>query len=465
MVFRDVSAARAASLKLAHYAQHDSLTDLPNRTLLNDRLARAIMLAGRNKGALAVLYLDLDRFKLINDSLGHLVGDHLLQAVAARLTASVRESDTVCRLGGDEFVVLLSELAQPRDAAGCAEKVLLALQQQYLIDGHELHVTASIGVALYPGDGTEAEILMQSADVAMYEAKARGRNGHQFYRAELNAHASERQALENSLRHAIEREELSLHYQPIFDLATGTTSGTEALVRWQHPHLGPISAAQLVAIAEDSGLIIPIGHWVLREACRQAMDWRRAGMACGRMAVNISAVELRSPGFTESVAAVLAETGLDPCHLELELTETFLMQDVRSTRLVLAALRQLGISIALDDFGTGYSSLSYMRRFPIDTLKVDRSFVRDLTTDTGDAGVVSAVINMGLSLNMRVVAEGVESPEQLEFLVQHGCQEAQGFHFSQPLEASACGAFLATMPEHARPRVPEQAQLWCPSSA
>jgi EAL domain-containing protein (putative c-di-GMP-specific phosphodiesterase class I) len=298
----------------------------------------------------------------------------------------------------------------------------------------------------------------------MYEAKARGRNGHQFYRAELNAHASERQALESSLRHAIERKELSLHYQPILDLATGTTSGTEALVRWQHPHLGPISAAQLVAIAEDSGLIIPIGHWVLSEACRQAVDWRRAGVACGRMAVNISAVELRSPGFTENVARILADTGLDPRHLELELTETFLMQDVRSTRLVLAALRQLGISIALDDFGTGYSSLSYMRRFPIDTLKIDRSFVRDLTTDTADAGVVRAIVNMGLSLNMRVVAEGVESPEQLAFLVHHGCLEAQGFHFSRPLEATACGAFLAAVPEYVAPAVPEQAQLWHPSS-
>jgi diguanylate cyclase (GGDEF)-like protein/PAS domain S-box-containing protein len=443
MVFHDVSAARLAALKLTHLASHDSLTELPNRTLFNDRLAQAITAAQRHRSAFALLYLDLDRFKLTNDSLGHLIGDHLLQSVAARLSAAVRESDTVCRLGGDEFVVLLPDVTQVQDAAACAEKILHALRAQYLVDGHELHVTASVGVALYPGDGASAEALLQNADSAMYEAKGRGRNAYQFYRAEFNARASERQVLENGLRHAIERRELELEYQPIMDLATRTVAGIEALIRWRHATLGHVTPAQLVSIAEESGLIVPIGRWVLHEACRQAVAWQQQGLPLRRLAVNISAVELRSPEFVNGVAAILADTGFDPLCLELELTETFLMQDTRSTSLVLAALRLLGIRMALDDFGTGYSSLSYMRRFPIDTLKVDRSFVRDLGTDPDDASVVSAVINMGRSLNMRVVAEGVESREQLDFLMAQGCQEAQGFHFSRPLRPAACAAFLA----------------------
>ncbi len=435
MVFHDVSTARVLTLKLAYMAQHDTLTDLPNRNLLNDRLSQAIGAAQRHHGALALLYLDLDRFKLINDSFGHLVGDRLLQSVAERLRECVRTTDTVSRLGGDEFVILLSEVAHEQDAAHCAEKLLQAFRKVYLLDDHELHVTASIGIVVYPGDGTAVETLMKNADSAMYEAKKHGRNDFQFYRAELNSTAGEQQALENALRHAVPRQELELYYQPIVNLSTGAIDGVEALVRWRHPTLGLVLPDQFISIAEESGLIVPIGQWVLREACRQAKAWHDAGLPRLRLAVNISAVELRSKDYVAGVAGILAQTGYDPRCLELELTETFLMQDSKSTAVVLGAIKELGVQLALDDFGTGYSSLSYVRRFPIDTLKVDRSFVRDLTMDGSDACVVSAVINMGKSLQMRVVAEGVEALDQLVFLKENGCSEAQGYYFSRPMRA------------------------------
>jgi diguanylate cyclase (GGDEF)-like protein/PAS domain S-box-containing protein len=444
MVFHDVSTSRALTLKLAHYAHHDSLTDLPNRALLNDRSTQAITVAQRHHTALAVLYLDLDRFKHINDCLGHLVGDRLLQSVALRLSECVRASDTVSRLGGDEFVILLAEVTNAHDAAVCADKLLQAVRIPYLMDEHELNVTASIGIAIYPEDGSAVEALLQNADSAMYEAKDRGRNNYQFYRTELNSSATERQTLESDLRHAMRRHELELHYQPIMQLATGAIVGAEALIRWHHPTLGLVLPAQFIPIAEESGLIVPIGQWVLREACRQAKTWQDAGLPLLRLAVNISAVELRSNGFVAGVTTILAQTGFDPQRLELELTETFLMQDCKSTAIVLIALKELGVQLALDDFGTGYSSLSYMRRFPINTLKVDQSFVRELTTDADDASVVSAVINMGKSLHMRVVAEGVETRAQCSFLEQHKCSEAQGFHFSRPLKAKGFADLLRT---------------------
>jgi diguanylate cyclase (GGDEF)-like protein/PAS domain S-box-containing protein len=453
MVFHDVTTARALTLKLAYYAQHDTLTDLPNRALLNDRLTQAISVAQRHHAALALLYLDLDRFKNINDSLGHLVGDRLLQSVALRLSECVRGSDTVCRLGGDEFVILLSEVTNAHDTAICAEKLLQAVRRPCVLDQHELHVTASIGIALYPGDGAEVEALLQNADSAMYEAKDRGRNNYQFYRAELNSSAIERQSMESGLRHAIERKELELRYQPIMNLATGAIAGVEALVRWQHPTLGFVLPSQFISIAEECGLIVPIGQWVLRKACRQVKGWHEAGVPELRLAVNTSAVELRSKEFVTGVATILAETGFDPNRLELELTETFLMQDSKSTAVVLNAIKELGVQLALDDFGTGYSSLSYMRRFPIDALKVDQSFVRDLTTDADDASVVSAVINMAKSLHMRVVAEGVETREQKSFLKKHKCSEAQGYYFSRPLKAKGLGDLLrARSSRDAKPR-------------
>ena len=442
MVFHDVSMARAQSDKMAFLAQHDTLTDLPNRSLLSDRLDRAITLAHRHNKTLALLYLDLDRFKHINDSLGHAVGDRLLKAVAQRLSDCVRASDTVSRQGGDEFVILLSELVHVQDAAVCAEKILQAVQLPYLIDVHELHITASIGIVVYPTDGIESEALLQNADFAMYEAKDRGRNNFQFYRLELNSSATERQSLDSGLRHAIQRDEFTLYYQPSMNLSTGVIAGAEALIRWQHPTRGLTFPTQFISIAEESGLIVPIGRWALREACRQAQEWQDAGLPPIRLAVNISAVELRSNGFVDGVKTILVETGFDARHLELELTETFLMQDSKSTAVVLRALKELGLKLALDDFGTGYSSLSYMKRFPIDTLKVDRSFVRDLTTDADDASIVSAVINMGKSLHMGVVAEGVETRDQLTFLQEHTCPEAQGYYFSHPLIATSFAELL-----------------------
>jgi len=358
------------------------------------------------------------------------------------LSSCVRASDTVCRLGGDEFVILLSEVAHAQDAAACAGKLLNALRMPCVLDEHEIHISASIGIAVFPEDGTEVEALLQNADSAMYEAKNRGRNNYQFYRADLNSKATERQSLETNLRHAIARGEMSLHYQPIIDVASGALAGAEALLRWTSPALGEVVPTRFIPIAEESGLIIPIGRWVLREACAQSKAWQDRGLPPFRLAVNVSVVELRSKDFVAVVAAILAETGYDPAGLELEITETFLMQDSKSTALVLDALKALGVNLALDDFGTGYSSLSYMRRFPIDALKVDQSFVSDLATDADDASVVSAVINMGKGLNLRVVAEGVETREQLAFLQDNRCSEAQGFHISGPLPAGAFAEYL-----------------------
>jgi len=435
MVFQDVSAARALAERLVHQAGHDSLTNLPNRMLLNDRLYQGVSAAHRHQDSLALIFLDVDRFKQVNDSLGHPVGDLLLQSIAARLTACLRESDTVSRHGGDEFIVMLTDIDGPRDAEECAEKLLEALRLPYVLDGHELHVSVSIGIALYPQDGTEAEVLIRNADSAMYEAKEQGRDNYQFYRKELNASAHARQALEVDLRHAIDRRQLELYYQPIIDLHSGVISGAEALLRWQHPTLGVLSPVDFMSIAEESGLIVPIGQWVLRTACAQAREWQLAGMAPLTFSVNVSAVELRSKDFAGRVAAIIVDTHVEPSIIELELTETFLMQDSKSTALVLQSLKNLRLNLALDDFGTGYSSLSYMRRFPIDTLKIDRSFVKDLVSDVDDASVVRAVINLGKSLNMVVVAEGVENREQLSFLKAQQCDKAQGYLFGLPVRA------------------------------
>jgi diguanylate cyclase (GGDEF)-like protein/PAS domain S-box-containing protein len=442
MVFHDVSASRAATLRLAHLAQHDALTDLPNRLLLNDRMTQAIGMAQRHHAALALLYMDLDRFKQINDSLGHLIGDRLLQCVAMRLSECVRATDTVCRLGGDEFVILLPEVAHAQDAAVCADKLLQAVRRPCIIDKHELHVTASVGIVIYPGDGAEVEALLRNADSAMYDAKGRGRNNYKFYRPEYNTGATVRQSIERALRQAIGRDELELYYQPIMNLSTGAVAGAEALIRWNHPTLGFMLPSQFIPISEESGLIVPIGRWVLREACRQAKVWRDAGLPRLKLAANISPVELRSKNFVAGVDTILRETGFDPQSLELELTETFLMQDSKSTAQVLSTLKELGTRLALDDFGSGYASLSCVRRFPIDTLKIDQSFVRDLTTDAHDASVVSAVINMANGLHMGVVAEGVETLEQQRFLEDHECSEAQGYRFSRPLSADAFAGFL-----------------------
>ncbi len=435
IVFRDVSAARALTLRMSHLAQHDSLTDLPNRVLLNDRLVQAIAMAHRHRQKLAVLFLDVDRFKYINDSLGHVIGDRLLQSIAQRLLACVRNSDAVSRQGGDEFVILLSEIAHAQDAAIIADKILLALSTPHRIDQHDLHVTGSIGIVTYPDDGTDVETLVKNADFAMYHAKSSGRGNYQFFKPEMSVKLAERQSLEYGLRHALEHQEFVLHYQPIMSMGTGAMTGIEALIRWHRPQRGFVPPTHFIPIAEESGLIVPIGRWVLREGCRQVRAWRDAGLPPVRIAINISAVELRTKDFVAGVRAILAETGFEPNYLELELTETFLMEDSASTVAVLQALKDMGVQLALDDFGTGYSSLSYLKRFPIDSLKIDRSFVRDLTTDAENASIVSAVIGMGNSLRMRVVAEGVETQEQLAFLQGHSCPEGQGYYFSQPVNA------------------------------
>jgi diguanylate cyclase (GGDEF)-like protein/PAS domain S-box-containing protein len=433
VTFQDVSAARALALRMAYLAQHDSLTDLPNRLLFSERLTEAIAMAHRHQQKLAVLYLDVDRFKNINDSLGFDIGDRLLQSIATQLRDCVRSGDTVSRAGSDEFVVLLSGVKHARGAAVIAEKMLFMFSTPHRIEQHDLHFTVSIGIAVYPDDGMEAEVLEKSADFAMYHAKESGRNNYQFFKPDMNLRALERQSLENGLRHAVERRELVLQYQPEVNLQGNAIIGVEALVRWHHPQRGLVPPAQFLPVAEERGFIVPIGRWVLREACSQARAWHDARLKPIRVAINISAVELRDKEFVAGVRSILMETGVDPTCVELELTETFLLQDSKSTTAVLHALKDLGVGLALDDFGTGYSSLSHLKRFPIDSLKIDQSFVRDIATDVDDASIVSAVISMGRSLQMRVVAEGVETPEQVAFLQQQCCPEGQGYYFSRPV--------------------------------
>jgi len=433
IVFRDVSKARAMAAEMTHSAQHDFLTGLPNRMLLNDRVNQAITLAPRHSKKVAVLFLDLDGFKHINDSLGHPIGDKLLQSIAKRLVDCVRSSDTVSRQGGDEFVVLLSEMEQSEDAAISAMRLLQAVAEAHTIDQHDLHVTTSIGVSVFPDDGMDAETLIKNADTAMYQAKENGRQSYQFFKSPMNVRAVERQSIEENLRRALERQEFALHFQPKINLKTGKISGAEALIRWTHPVRGPVSPAQFIPVAEDCGLILPIGQWVLREACKQARAWVEAGLPLATMAVNISSMEFRDENFLQSVFTTLSETGLDPRSLELELTESVLMKRAESAASVLKTLRERGVQIAVDDFGTGYSSLSYLRKFPIDALKIDQSFVRQITTTPDDTSIVTAVISMGRSLKLRVVAEGVETHEELVFLQARLCDEAQGYYFSRPV--------------------------------
>jgi diguanylate cyclase (GGDEF)-like protein/PAS domain S-box-containing protein len=439
VTFHDVTAAQAKSLEMSHLAQHDSLTDLPNRVLFNDRLTQAIALAERQGKQLAVMFIDLDHFKKINDSLGHDVGDKLLQSVAGRLMACVRRSDTISRLGGDEFVVLLAQVEHAEDAAFSARKILRALAAPHIIDNKSLDINASIGVSTYPIDGQDAEGLMNRADNAMYEAKEHGRNNYQFFRHEMHARLAERQSLEADLRCALGRKEFLLHYQPKLSLQTGEITGVEALLRWQHPQRGIIYPAQFVSIAEECGLIVPIGQWVLLEACRQAQVWRNSGLGVVPVSVNVSAAEFGAKDFLSGVRAVLIATGVEPQDLELELTESVLMRDAEAAVVTLAKLKTMGVQLAIDDFGTGYSSFTYLRRFPSDALKLHQSFVQEITEDPADAAIVSAMINLGRSLKQRVIAEGVETRAQLKFLQRHGCGEGQGYYFSPPVVAEQAG--------------------------
>jgi diguanylate cyclase (GGDEF)-like protein/PAS domain S-box-containing protein len=444
VVLQDITETQALSERMTHLAQHDFLTGLPNRLLLTDRLARAVEISRRQGKQVALLYMDVDYFKHINDSLGHVIGDQLLQSVATRLAGCVRGMDTVCRQGGDEFVILLPEIEHPEDVIHIAEKMLAAIAVPHIIDSHVLHVSLSIGISIYPDDGDDVTAIIQNADAAMYHAKANGRNNFQFFRAEMNTHAIQRMAIERGLRRALKNGEFLLHYQPKVNFVSGKITGAEALLRWQDPDEGMVLPTQFIQIAEESGLIVPIGQWVLREACRQVQTWLDAGLEAVPVAVNISAMEFRNSRFLECLVMILQETGMAPQYLELELTESVLMHNADVSVVMLGRLRSMGLSLAVDDFGTGYSSLSYLQRFPINTLKIDQSFVHDLATNRDDATIVSAVIAMGRNLNQQVIAEGVETGEQFSFLQAQHCDEGQGFHFSPPLPAEAFGLLLGT---------------------
>jgi diguanylate cyclase (GGDEF)-like protein/PAS domain S-box-containing protein len=431
LVFRDISVAHALAEQIAHLAECDALTGLPNRLLLNDRITQAIALASRHAGKVAVLYLDLDGFKHINDSLGHLTGDRLLQSIAQRLQGCVRAPDTVSRQGGDEFVLLLQEVQHPTDAVSAAKRALQAVAEVHSIDHHELHISASMGVSIYPEDGLNAETLLQNADTAMYHAKGNGKHSFAFFQPAMNVLAVERQSIEEDLRSALERQEFTLHYQPKIDLKTGAITGAEALIRWTHPTRGSVPPLKFIPIAEDSGLILPIGAWVLGEACAQARAWIDAGLPLSSIAVNVSACQFHDKGFLDNLFATLRKTGLSPNALELEITESVLMKHAEIAATILQTLREKGVQVSIDDFGTGYSSLSYLRKFPLDSLKIDQSFVHHIGETADQKTIVSAIISMGRCLNLRVIAEGVETAGDLEFLKAHDCDEAQGFFFSR----------------------------------
>ena len=446
IVFRDVIVSRERRLQMLHLAEHDALTDLPNRLLLNDRLARSIALSRRYGRRLAVLFLDCDRFKHINDTLGHAIGDQVLRSVAKRLTTCVRESDTVSRHGGDEFLILLSEVDQPEDAGLIAEKIVSSVAEPHFIAGHELTLTASVGIALYPEDGQDAQSLIMRADTAMYHAKNTGRNRVGFYMADMEAPAVKRSSIESELRSALDKDELELFYQPTIDLETGAISGAEALMRWRHPEKGLIPPDQFIPAAEASGLIIPMGRWALREACRKAKAWQIAGLPPIPIAVNVSALQFRTAGFLEDILRFLHESELASQYLELELTESALMVDSATTTSLLEVLKQKGLILKVDDFGTGPSSLSYLQRCPVDVLKIDQSFVADIEPSSDGAPIVRAVIAMGKSLGCRIVAEGVETTQQFAYLRAENCDEGQGFHFSPPVNAATFERLLSNAP-------------------
>jgi diguanylate cyclase (GGDEF)-like protein/PAS domain S-box-containing protein len=440
---RDITEQKRAEEQIRHLAQHDALTGLPNRMLLHDRIGQAIAQAQRNRGVLALLFIDLDRFKTVNDSLGHPVGDRLLKTVAERLGACTRGSDTIARIGGDEFVVLLSDLDQPEDARYVAQKVLDALSEPVTINGHELKVTPSVGICAYPHDGEDVETLMRNADTAMYHAKQMGRNNYQFFTQAMNDAAQERLLLENDLRHAVERGEFLLHFQPMLDLKTGAILGLEALVRWRHPTRGLVPPSEFVPAAEETGLIGPIGEWVLTRACAQVRAWHNAGHPQLHVSVNCSAQQFQREGFVDTVRRILRETGLPARCLELEITESVIIQHSREVMGRFQALEDMGVRISIDDFGTGYSSLSYLKRIAVHQLKIDQSFVRDIHSDPDDAAIVSAIIAIAHSLGLEVVAEGVETSEQLAFLRSLGCDAAQGYYFSKPLPPEEFAQLLA----------------------
>ncbi len=431
-----VESLKHANDELQRQALHDPLTKLPNRVLLEDRLDQALVHSNRFGTVCAILFVDLDRFKTVNDSLGHFVGDELLRAVAARLETLVRGEDTVSRLGGDEFVILLKEIGNTADAAAVAHKILEGLGRAFRVHTHELFITPSIGVSLFPSHGKNAQTLLTNADAAMYSAKKQGRNNVQVFAADMNTSFPERLKLETDLRRALERHEFELHYQPMIDIQLGRMVGMEALLRWRHPDRGLVSPADFIPLAEETGLIVPIGRWVLEEACAQNKAWQNKGLGKLRVSVNISAVQFRQRDLLETIARALTQSGLAPEDLEVEITESTVMQNASEATVTLERLSRTGVLISIDDFGTGYSSLSYLKSFPINTLKIDRSFIRDISVDRDDAAIVRAIIGLAHNLRLRVVAEGVETEQQLEFLRSLESDEYQGYYCSRPLAAA-----------------------------
>ena len=429
----DITARKLAEERVQYLAYYDALTGLPNRTLLQDRLAKALAGARRRKDKVAILFLDLDRFKDINDSLGHSVGDFLLQEVAERLKTWAREQDTVARLSGDEFVLLLNDVKDVPDAAVAAERLMNTITAEFVVQGHTLNVSCSVGISIFPEHGTDADRLIKNADAAMYSAKDNGRNNFRFFTADMNAQVVERLTLESSLRLALDRKQLFVVYQPQMDIASGRITGLEALLRWQHPELGLVPPDKFIRVAENSGLILPIGEWVLRTACSQARKWQEEGLPAVTMAVNVSAVQFRQQGFCELIRRVLHETGLAPQYLELELTESLLLANADLMLSVVQELKAMGLTLAIDDFGTGYSSFNYLKQFRVGKLKIDRVFIRDVAVNPDDAAITSAIISMAKSLHLKVIAEGVEDEAQMSFLRAHQCDEIQGYYFSKPL--------------------------------
>jgi diguanylate cyclase (GGDEF)-like protein/PAS domain S-box-containing protein len=442
----DLSARKAAERQVEFLAYRDVLTGLPNRLLAQDRFSQAVAHADRLQRKLAVLFLDLDNFKTINDSLGHTLGDALLREFAERLSSCVRDSDTLSRQGGDEFLIMLSDLPSTDAATPVLIKIRESLQTPFVLDGHELTTSVSMGVAVYPDDGRDFDTLLKKADTAMYRAKDAGRNQYRFFNEQMYVEAVEHLRMKNGLQRALAHQEFTLHYQPQVDMQTGKVFGVEALVRWQHPEEGLIAPGRFIPAAEDSGLIVPIGEWVLQEACRQGVRWREAGLPTMSMAVNISAVQFRRGDLPQTIAKALHDTGFDPRLLELELTESVLISDIEVALSNVRQLKQLGVKLSIDDFGTGYSSLSYLKRFAVDKLKIDQSFVRDLVRNPDDAAIVRAIIQMAASLSLRILAEGVEDGATLALLREFGCEDAQGYHFARPMPAAALAAFVSAWP-------------------
>jgi diguanylate cyclase (GGDEF)-like protein/PAS domain S-box-containing protein len=443
LVFHDVSETRRMVNKMTYLAEHDFLTGLPNRLLLNDRLKQALAIARRDQEFVALLFLDLDHFKNINDTLGHEVGDQLLKMAAQRLEECLRSSDTISRQGGDEFIILLPEMNDHFAPAEVAEKLLAAASSPYQVGVHDIRATASIGIAVFPDDGEDADTLTKSADSAMYHAKNLGRNNYQFFTRVMNERVSQLTEMEHSLRRAVERGEFLLYYQPKIDIATGQVVGAEALLRWQHPEWGMVAPDRFISIAENSGLIHPIGTWVLREACRQNLAWQQAGMLPITISINVSTVQLRHKNFLQEVTQIVQLSGLAPHFLEIEITESVAIEGEKQAIDWLKTLHDMGMGISIDDFGTGYSSLSYLKMLPVDTVKIDKSFIRDINTDPSDATIISAIINMSHGLQLKVIAEGVESAAQLDYLQANGCDQFQGYLASRPVPPEEFVRFIA----------------------